>query len=69
MTDLKISNTAPEHWSDALAVARQFAEAYPDRRGFAAGVAFIDFSGKKPPFYAYRTKTSIVVRGDLKGAQ
>lgn len=67
--DLKISNTTPEHWADAITVARQFVTEWPDRRGFAAGVAFVDFSGKRPPFYAYRTKTSIVVRGDLEGAQ
>lgn len=67
--DLKISNTAPEHWADAMTVARQFVAEWPDRRGFAAGVAFVDFSGKRPPFYAYRTKTLIVVRGDLEGAQ
>lgn len=67
--DLKITNTKPENWGDALSVALQFQNDYPERRGFAAGVAFLDLSGKKPPFYAYRTKTSIVVRGDLKGAQ
>ncbi|WP_028003161.1 hypothetical protein [Sinorhizobium meliloti] len=67
--NLKISNTAPEHWADALSVARKFVDEYPDRRGFMAGVAFLDLRGKKPPFYAYRTKTSIVVRGDLEGAQ
>lgn len=69
LSDLKISNTAPEHWADALSVARKFVDEYPDRRGLIAGVAFLDLSGKKPPFYAYRTKTSIVVRGDLEGAQ
>ncbi|MDW9650808.1 hypothetical protein GOB33_22250 [Sinorhizobium meliloti] len=67
--NLKISNTAPEHWADALSVARKFNDEYPERRGFMAGVAFLDLSGKKPPFYVYRTKTSIVVRGDLEGAQ
>ncbi|MCD1264048.1 hypothetical protein B5M44_04250 [Shinella sumterensis] len=67
--DLKITNTKPENWGDALSVALQFQADYPERRGFAAGVAFLDLRGKKTPFYAYRTKTSIVVRGDLKGAQ
>ncbi|MDX0007808.1 hypothetical protein GOB40_13805 [Sinorhizobium meliloti] len=69
LSDLKISNTAPEHWVDALSVAKKFVDEYPERNGFAAGVAFLDLSGNKPPFYAYRTKTSIVVRGDLEGAQ
>jgi hypothetical protein len=67
--DLKIRNTAPEHWSDAMAVAKQFTDEFPDRRGYLAGVAFLDLKGKRPPFYVYRTKTSIVVRGDLEGAQ
>jgi hypothetical protein len=67
--NLKISNTAPEHWHDAIEVAQKFSADYPERNGFYAGVAFLDLSGKRPPFYAYRTKTSIVVRGDLEGAQ
>ena len=64
--DLKITKTKPEHWSDALVVAKQFKADYPDRMGFMAGVVF---SAKdRPTFYAYRTKTSIVVRGDLEEA-
>lgn len=65
--DLKITKTKPEHWDHALAVARHFNTQWPDRMGFMAGVVF---SGTgRPPFYAYRTKTSIVVRGDLEGVQ
>lgn len=67
--DLKITKTKPEHWDDALSVAKQFDADYPDRQGFMAGVAFVNLKGKKPPFYAYRTKTSIIVRGDLEAAQ
>ncbi|WP_367354206.1 hypothetical protein [Agrobacterium pusense] len=67
--DLKITNTKPENWEDALAIAKQFEADYPDRQGFAGGVAFVHMKGARPPFYAYRTKTSIVVRGNLEGVQ
>lgn len=61
--NLKLVNVPPEPWANALAVAQKFNTEYPDRRGLIAGVSFLDMSGKKPPFYAYRTKTLVVVRG------
>ncbi|RVO55158.1 hypothetical protein CN090_04375 [Sinorhizobium meliloti] len=61
--NLKLVNVPPEYWANALAVAQKFRAEYPDRRGFMAGVSFLDMTGKKPPFYAYRTKTLVVVRG------
>jgi|GEM_PF-5000602 len=64
--DLKITKTKPEHWDDALSVAKQFDADYPDRQGFMAGVVYT--AKGRPSFYAYRTKTSIVVRGDLEEA-
>lgn len=64
--DLKITKTKPDHWGDALAVAKKFEADWPDRKGFSAGVAY--FAKGRPTFYAYRTKTSIVVRGDLEEA-
>lgn len=67
--DLKITNTKPENWEDALAIAKQFEADHPDRQGFAGGVSFVHMKGARPPFYAYRTKTSIVVRGNLEGVQ
>ena len=65
--DVKITKTKPEHWGFALSVAAQFEADWPDRKGFMAGVVYT--AKGRPPFYAYRTKTSIVVRGDLEGAQ
>lgn len=67
--NLKLVNVPPEHWANALAVAQKFHAEYPDRRGLIAGVSFLDMSGKKPPFYAYRTKTLVVVRGAGEGTQ
>lgn len=64
--DLKITKTKPEHWGFALSVAAQFEADWPDRKGFMAGVVYT--AKGRPAFYAYRTKTSIVVRGDLEEA-
>jgi len=65
--DLKLTKTKPENWGYALAVARLFDADYPNRNGLMAGVVYT--AKGRPAFYAYRTKTSIVVRGDLEGAQ
>lgn len=59
--DLKLRDVPPAKWAIATELAKQFDDQYPQSSGIRQGVAYTKKGN--PSFYIYRTKTSIVVRG------
>lgn len=61
---IKIVDVAPNDWMTAARIGERFMEEYPDRKlGLHNGVAYI--ASGKPPFYVYRVKSGVVVRGQI----
>lgn len=63
MKELKIKNVPEDRWHIAAALGIKFQEEFPDRAGIRDGVAYI--RGSDPAYYVYRTKTQVVVVGNV----
>lgn len=59
--NIKLTNINEDDVITAAMLAKQFDKEFPDKIGFSAGVAYMKKDSS--PFYVYRTKTGIVVRG------
>lgn len=64
MTAIKLVDVKEHDLSRAEHMAVAFVRQYPDRIGFRNGVVFSN-ADLSCPLYIYRTKTQIVVRGEV----
>jgi hypothetical protein len=66
MLDLKIVgiNNSYYSWERAVRAANTFIQKYPDRIGVRNGVGYYNPVLDNKPLYVYRTKSSIMVRGE-----
>lgn len=65
--DLKVTKLSRGNWPIAVRISQQFLEEYPERMGFGQAVVYLAESrikGSPTSLFVYRTKTSVVVRGN-----
>ena len=63
---IKIRGVREDYWNTAVRLARTFIKEYPGKMGWRDGVIYVPQNIAQGSFYVYRTKTSIVVRGELE---